>query len=54
MNIQEWLGENNQLGIDIWEKKYRYENETFDEWLDRVSGGNQSIKTLIKEKTKVL
>lgn len=50
LNVQEWLGEDNQLGIDIWEKKYRYENENFEEWLDRVSGGNQSIKTLIKEK----
>ena len=50
MNIQEWLGNDNQLGIDIWEKKYRYENEHFEEWLDRVSGGNQSIRTLIKEK----
>lgn len=50
MNVQEWLGEDNQLGIDIWEKKYRYENENFEEWLDRVSGGNQSIRELIKEK----
>ena len=50
MTIQEWLGANNQLGIDIWTKKYQYENETFDEWLDRVSNGNASIKRLIKEK----
>lgn len=50
MDVKEWLGEDNQLGIDIWEKKYRYENESFEEWLDRVSGGNQSIRTLIKEK----
>ena len=50
LNVKEWLGENNQLGIDIWEKKYRYENETFEEWLDRVSGGNQQIRNLIKEK----
>lgn len=50
MDVKEWLGESNQLGLDIWEKKYRYENETFEEWLDRVSGGNQSIRTLIKEK----
>lgn len=50
MNIQEWLGNDNQLGIDIWEKKYRYEQESFEEWLDRVSGGNQSIRALIKEK----
>lgn len=50
LNIKEWLGEDNQLGLDIWEKKYRYENETFEEWLDRVSGDNESIRTLIKEK----
>ena len=50
MNIQEWLGESNQLGIDIWEKKYRYENETFEEWLGRVSGYNEAIKELIKQK----
>lgn len=50
MTVQEWLGSDNQLGIDIWEKKYRYENETFDEWLDRVSGGNNAIRSLIKEK----
>lgn len=50
MNIQEWLGEDNQLGIDIWEKKYRYNNESFDEWLERVSGGNSDVKNLIKEK----
>ena len=50
MNIQEWLGENNQLGIDIWEKKYRYENENFEEWLNRVSGNNKNIKELIRQK----
>ena len=50
MDIQEWLGENNKLGIDIWTKKYQYGNETFEEWLDRVSSGNDSIKRLIKEK----
>lgn len=50
MTVQEWLGQNNQLGIDIWEKKYRYENETFDEWLDRVSGGDKEVAQLIKNK----
>lgn len=50
MTIQEWLGLENKLGIDIWEKKYRQNNETFDEWLDRVSGGNNDVKQLIKEK----
>lgn len=50
MTVQEWLGEDNQLGIDIWKKKYQYNNETFDEWLDRVSGGDQDVRRLIKEK----
>ena len=50
MTVQEWLGADNQLGIDIWEKKYRYNGETFDEWLDRVSGGNQRLRKLIEEK----
>ena len=42
MTIKEWLGEDNQLGIDIWERKYRHNNETFDEWLNRIYGGNES------------
>ena len=50
MTVQEWLGKDNQLGIDIWEKKYRQNGESFDEWLDRVSGGNQKIRKLIAEK----
>lgn len=50
MTVQEWLGQDNQLGIDIYEKKYRYNNETFDQWLDRVSGGNEELRKLIVEK----
>ena len=50
MDVREWLGEDNQLGIDIWTKKYQMDNETFDEWLDRVSGGNEKIRQLIIEK----
>lgn len=50
MNVEQWLGKDNQLSLDIWHKKYQYENESFDEWLDRVSGGNQAIRKLIVEK----
>lgn len=50
MEIQDWLGKENQLGIDIWKKKYQHGNETFDEWLDRISGGNQDIRQLIVDK----
>ena len=50
MTVQEWLGEDNKLGQDIWEKKYRFDNESFDEWLDRVSEGDDQVKQLIEEK----
>lgn len=50
MTVQEWLGKDNTLGIDIWEKKYRYNGESFDEWLDRVSGGDEAVKNLIIKK----
>ena len=50
MTVELWLGENNQLAIDIWNKKYKFENETFEEWLNRVSGGDEDIKRLMQEK----
>ena len=50
MTIQEWLGSDNQLGIDIWTKKYQRNGESFEEWLDRVSGGNDDVRQLIKDK----
>jgi ribonucleoside-diphosphate reductase alpha chain len=50
MQLTDWLGENNQLGIDIWQKKYQQMGETLDEWFDRVSGGNKDIRQLIVEK----
>ena len=49
MEIQEWLG-NNQLSLDIWHNKYQFQNESFEEWLNRVSGNNSEIKRLIREK----
>lgn len=50
MTVEEWLGQDNIIGIDIWHKKYQYNNESFDEWLNRVSGGNKNISKLILEK----
>lgn len=50
MEIQEWLGLDNKLGIDIWEGKYRFNNETFDQFLDRVSNGNKDVRKLIIDK----
>lgn len=50
MLVQEWLGKDNKLGQDIWKNKYQYDNETFDEWLDRISNGNEELKQLIIDK----
>ena len=49
MDVREWLGDN-QLAIDIWSKKYKYENENFEEWLGRVSNGDEELARLIREK----
>lgn len=50
MTVEQWLGKDNKIGIDIWYKKYQHNNETFEEWLDRVSGNNEEVKQLIREK----
>ena len=48
--VEEWLGKDNVLGINIWKNKYQFENETFEEWLNRVSDGNEDIKDMIVNK----
>lgn len=50
MEVSDWLGEDNTLGIDIWNKKYRHGDESFDAWLDRVSGGDSDIRRMILER----
>ena len=49
MNEQEWLGEQNQLGMDIWKNKYCNNGETFEQWIDRVSGHDEDVAQLLKE-----
>ena len=50
MKIEEWLGQDNQLGMDIWKDKYCQDGEDFEQWLERISGGNREIAQLIREK----
>lgn len=50
MEVKQWLGEDNELGINIWQNKYRYNNESFDEWLDRISNGSKQLRQLIIDK----
>lgn len=49
MKVEDWLGDN-QLSLDIWHKKYQIDNEDFEQWLDRVSGGTEEVKELIRAK----
>lgn len=50
MQVQDWLGKDNKIGIDIWEKKYRRDGESFSDWLERVSGGDLEVADLIIDK----
>ena len=54
MFIEEWLGKENQLGIDIWKKKYQRNGESFEDWLERVSGGDADVAELIADKKFLL
>ena len=48
--LREQGWEMTELQRDIYEKKYKLGNETFDQFLNRVSGGNQPIKKAIRDK----
>lgn len=50
MKAEEWLGKDNQLGMDIWKNKYCSEGEDFEAWLERISGGNGEVAQLIRQK----
>lgn len=40
----------NELQKDIWERKYQYKDETFDEWLNRITNNNEDLKQIIIDK----
>ena len=48
MELRDW--KLSELGESIWTKKYQNNGESFDEWLDRVSGGNKDVRQLIVDK----
>lgn len=48
MNLNDWLG--NELSHSTWRDKYQNNDETFDEWLDRISNGDPDLKQLIVDK----
>lgn len=54
MTIQEWLGAENELGEKIFLGKYRYKDETLEQFFDRVSGGDHVLRQLIVERKILL
>ena len=44
------IWEMDELQQSIWANKYQYNNESFDEWINRVSGGNEKIGQLIRDR----
>lgn len=48
MELKDWLS--SQLSQDIFNKKYRDNEETLEEFFDRVSHGYEPVKKLIREK----
>ena len=48
MELQDW--KLSELGEDIWKKKYQRNGENFEEWLERVSGGDLDVIQLIVDK----
>lgn len=49
IEARNWL-DNSDLSYTIWNNKYRFNDESLDEWFDRVSAKDMNIKRLIKEK----
>ncbi|MGL4797275.1 MAG: adenosylcobalamin-dependent ribonucleoside-diphosphate reductase [Paraclostridium sp.] len=49
-NIRKKPWEMDELQKSIWKNKYRNGDETFDEWINRISAGNTRIAKLIRQK----
>lgn len=50
MDEKDWLGADNQLGLDIWHNKYRSDGESFEQWLERVSAHDAEVAELLRTK----
>ena len=50
MDIREQSSAAYKLGLDIWKKKYKYDGENFETWLNRVSGGDSELREMIVNK----
>ena len=48
MDYKDWL--KTDIGRNIWLDKYRADNESFDQWLNRISAGDTVLKEQIIKK----
>lgn len=39
-----------ELQKSIWKNKYQYNDESFSQWIERISGGNPKIAKLVRER----
>ncbi len=46
---KEWIKE--ELPLSIWTRKYQFEGESFEEFFERIAGGNELIRKYIKQKS---
>ena len=38
------------LNFRVWNNKYRFKNESYDEWFDRISCGREDVRKIIQDK----
>lgn len=50
MDVKDWLGKDNELGIKIWKDKYQKAGESFEHWLLRVTNGDNKVMQLMLDK----
>ena len=50
LTVEEWLGQDNKIGIDIWNGKYRDGDSSFEDDLTRISGNDPDVRKAILNK----
>ena len=48
--VEDWLGTDNKFAISAWKEKYQHNNETFLEWLDRITNYDDELRKEILNK----
>ena len=48
LQVESWLGKDNQIGVDIWERKYRYDHENLEHVFDSVTHASAQRRFLCR------